>query len=77
MPSERLTPRAKEPAATTVAERFSPVISEGALRLPLVTRGKTEESATRSPSTPITRPSGSTTAPGSSGEPIRQVPQGW
>src|SRR5262249_834413 len=40
---------------------FSPVMIEGALRLPLVTRGKIEESATRRPSTPITRHSGSTT----------------
>ena len=29
------------------------------------------------PDTPITRHSGSTTAPGSSARPIRQVPQGW
>ena len=43
---------------------FSPTMIEGALRLPLVICGKIELSATRSPSTPITRHSGSTTAPG-------------
>ena len=54
-----------------------PTMMEGALRFPLVTWGKIDESATLSPSTPITRHSGSTTAIGSSARPIRQVPQGW
>src|SRR3954452_4657863 len=56
---------------------FSPVMIDGALRLPLVTRGKIEESATRNPSTPITRHSGSTTLMTSSARPILQVPHGW
>src|SRR5690606_35493225 len=55
---------------------FSPTMIEGALRLPLVIRGKTEESATRRPSTPITRHSGSTTAIRSSARPMRHVPHG-
>ena len=41
---------------------FSPAMIDGALRLPLVTRGKIELSATRKASTPMTRQSGSTTA---------------
>ena len=49
---------------------------DGPVRLPLVMRGKIDESATRRPSTPITRHSGSTTAIGSSTAPILQVPQG-
>ena len=48
----------------------------GAFRLPVVIVGMIEESITRSPSTPITRHAGSTTACGSSGRPIRQVPHG-
>jgi hypothetical protein len=55
---------------------FSPTMIEGALVLPLVTCGKIDESASLRPSTPITRACGSTTAPGSSARPIRQVPQG-
>src|SRR5882762_5225403 len=43
------------------SDAFSPVMIDGALRLPLVTRGKIEESATRRPSMPMTRHSGSTT----------------
>src|SRR6202034_2398647 len=39
--------------------------------------GNTDASATRSPSTPRTRSSGSSTASGSSGAPIRQVPLTW
>ena len=39
------------------------------------TSGKTEASATHRPSTPSTRPEGSTTVRGSSGAPMRQVPQ--
>jgi hypothetical protein len=39
--------------------------------------GNTEASATRSPGTPRTRSSGSSTASGSSGKPIRQVPLTW
>ena len=45
---------------------FSPTMIDGALRLPLVMRGKIELSATRKASTPITRQSGSMTASGSS-----------
>ena len=56
---------------------FSPAMIDGALRLPLVTRGKIELSATRKASTPMTRHSGSTTAPESSARPRRAVPQGW
>ena len=41
---------------------FSPVIREGAFRLPLGMRGKIEESATLRPSTPMTLHSSSTTA---------------
>ena len=48
----------------------------GALRLPVVIEGMIEESTTRRPSTPITRVSGSTTAIGSAGWPIRQVQEG-
>ena len=48
----------------------------GALRLPVVIDGMIEVSTTRSPSTPITRVSGSTTAMGSAGSPILQVQEG-
>ena len=41
---------------------FSAIMMVGALRLPVVIDGMIEESTTRSPSTPITRVSGSTTA---------------
>ena len=44
---------------------ISPTMIDGAFRLPLVMRGKMLLSATRSPSTPITRACGSTTAAGS------------
>ncbi len=47
----------------------------GALVLPPVTDGMIEASATRSPSTPRTFSSGSTTARSST--PNRQVPTGW
>ncbi len=56
---------------------FSPSMIVGAFRLPLVMRGNTELSTTRSPSTPITRHSGSTTASGSDAAPMRALPQGW
>ena len=44
--------------------------------LPVVIVGMIDVSATRRPSTPITDSRGSTTAPGSSRAPMRQVPQG-
>jgi hypothetical protein len=54
---------------------FSPIMIVGALVLPRLMRGMTEASATRRPSRPRTRSSGSTTA--SSCVPIAQVPTGW
>ena len=51
------------------------IICVGAFRLALVMRGMTEASTTRSPSTPLTRHSPSTTALASG--PIRQVQDGW
>ena len=56
---------------------FSPIMIVGALRFPVVIDGMIEESTTLSPSTPMTRVSGSTTAIGSSGAPILQVHAGW
>ena len=56
---------------------FSPIIIDGAFRLPLVIRGNRDESAQNRFSVPMTRQSGLTTASGSSGDPIRQVPHGW
>jgi membrane protease YdiL (CAAX protease family) len=53
----------------------SPIIIAGAFVFPPVMAGMTEASATRSPSTPSTRSSGSTTA--RSSVPIRQVPTAW
>ncbi|MCY1216284.1 hypothetical protein D9M72_281560 [compost metagenome] len=54
---------------------FSPIMIAGALVLPPTSVGITEASATRSPSRPRTRSSGSTTA--MSSIPILQVPTGW
>ena len=62
--------------AAIVVGRLLSGHDRGPLRFPLVTRGKTEESATRRPSTPMTRHSGSTTLSGSDRLPILQVPQG-
>src|SRR5262249_61727147 len=53
----------------------SPIMSVGAFVLPVVTNGITEASATRRPSTPWTRSSGSTTDVSS--QPIRHVPTWW
>ncbi len=53
----------------------SPIIIAGAFVLPPVMLGMIEASATRSPSMPRTRRSGSTTA--RSSVPIRQVPTAW
>ena len=60
--------------AATRSEAFSPIITVGAAVLPDGITGMIDASATRSPSTPRTRSSGSTTA--SSPVPIRQVPTG-
>src|SRR5262249_42539512 len=54
---------------------FSATIITAALMWPPGISGMTEAPATRRPSTPLTRSSGSTTA--SSPEPILQVPAGW
>ena len=64
-------------ARSIISAHFSPIMMVGPFRLPLVTCGMMEESATRRASMPITRHSGSTTAIGSSTAPILQVPQGW
>jgi hypothetical protein len=53
----------------------SPIIMAGALVFPPVMLGMIDASATRSPSTPRTRGSGSTNA--RSSVPIRQVPTAW
>ena len=54
---------------------WNAIITVGALVLPPMILGMTEASTTRSPSTPRTRSSRSTTESASS--PIRQVPTGW
>lgn len=53
----------------------SPIIIAGAFVFPPVIPGMIDASATRSPSMPRTRSSGSTTA--RSSVPIRQVPTAW
>jgi hypothetical protein len=53
----------------------SPIIMAGAFVFPPVMAGMIEASTTRSPSTPSTRSSGSTTA--RSSRPIRHVPTAW
>ena len=64
------------PAARSAAMR-SATITVGSIVLARGTIGITEASHTTSPSMPITRQRGSTTASRSSGEPIRQVPAAW
>src|SRR6516165_6195608 len=55
---------------------FSAIMITGALMLPPTRSGITEASTMRSASTPRTLSSGSTTAAGSLGRPILQVPSG-
>ena len=62
-------------SARIISAAFSPIITDGAFVLPVVTVGMIDASATRSPSMPRTRSSGSTTAEPSI--PILQVPAGW
>ena len=62
-------------SALTKSAQRSPIMIDGALVLPLTSRGMTEASATYSPSTPRTRSFGSQTA--SASDPIRAVPTGW
>ncbi len=62
-------------AVLTRSAARSPIMMAGALVCPRVISGRIETSATRRPSTPRTRSSGSTTA--SSSVPMRHVPVGW
>src|SRR5690606_12155054 len=62
---------------STLSAARSPTITAAALLLPPINSGKTEASATRSPSMPMTLRSGSTTLAGSPTRPMRAVPQGW
>ena len=56
---------------------FSPIIRTATIGLTVGMLGKTDASAIRTPDTPRSRSSGSTTASSSSAAPIRQVPAGW
>lgn len=56
---------------------FSATMMVGPFRLPLTTLGMMDASTTRSPSKPITLVWGSTTAIGSSWDPILHVHEGW
>jgi hypothetical protein len=59
-----------------ISAAFSAAIIVGALRLPLVTVGKMDESTTRKLRIPRMQQLGSSTANGSSLEPILQVQAG-
>jgi len=68
--------RTRRHAARIIAETFSAIMITGRLVFARVTHGMMEASATRRPSTPMTRHRSSATPIGSRAPPIRHVPDG-